>query len=682
MTIVAEDVVVKIRADMADLETKMNRAAVVTTNTTRTIERSAGAAAAATRNLGRQWADVGSSLASGSSPFLVLAQQAPQVADALADTGGKAAKVAAFFAGPWGAALLAAGSVLGVLVGKLLETDPAAAKAEAKLRAASIGADGLGDATLNAAAAVRVLNQAQLNDRSGELAGDVIALANARLKQAQATFQAAKSESALRLAQGQARLADLEDGTVRNANGRGVRQLDTHVTRAGSELSRERLLASNQIRDATKELQQLDAAYAKAIGSIRKGALSADGTLADTKLRLAGATTALERAQIKAGAVQRQAEIEFKTGSISIGEYGRRVRSAAGAVESLQASTKGDVAAKRDAARATREAEKAARDQEKTQRDLEQSLERILGKYDPVTAAAKETGQALKDIDKLEMEGIISAADALGLKLKVAADQARKVSDLAWKEQEGRWLSAGLTPGDFDGSNVRKTIDDGLAKREDDRTAAAETAIATQEAQVRSLATIYEDAFRGGTRAIWADFRELGFRILAEMLARWTVMKLSGAGGDSSVGSLFSAASKSVLGFASGGYTGAGPRNQVAGVVHKGEYVMPAKAVDRIGVSSLTALASGSGVRPVASVMPNLSGLPREAVAVRPTQIVVHVQANDYFDAKVKNVSAGVAAQVAAPIADAYATRRSATMGEQVLKAVPSRLARFQNDGI
>jgi hypothetical protein len=87
----------------------------------------------ATRNLGRQISDIGTQLAGGQSPFLILAQQAPQVADALADTGGKAARVAAFFAGPWGAALLAAGSIAGVLAGKMLETGDAAAKAQPEL---------------------------------------------------------------------------------------------------------------------------------------------------------------------------------------------------------------------------------------------------------------------------------------------------------------------------------------------------------------------------------------------------------------------------------------------------------------------------------------------------------------------------------------------------------------------
>lgn len=107
-------------------------------------EKVSGRIANAQRNLGRQIADVGSSLASGSSPFMVLAQQAPQVADALTDMGGKAGKVAAFFSGPWGAALLAAGSVVGVLASSLLSSDDAAKQHE---KSAKSLADAIRDMT-------------------------------------------------------------------------------------------------------------------------------------------------------------------------------------------------------------------------------------------------------------------------------------------------------------------------------------------------------------------------------------------------------------------------------------------------------------------------------------------------------------------------------------------------------
>lgn len=48
------------------------------------------------------------------------------------------------------------------------------------------------------------------------------------------------------------------------------------------------------------------------------------------------------------------------------------------------------------------------------------------------------------------------------------------------------------------------------------------------------------------------------------------------------------------LGFAEGGYTGNKPANEVAGVVHGGEFVMDAATVDRIGIRNLQALQSGA----------------------------------------------------------------------------------------
>jgi hypothetical protein len=50
----------------------------------------------------------------------------------------------------------------------------------------------------------------------------------------------------------------------------------------------------------------------------------------------------------------------------------------------------------------------------------------------------------------------------------------------------------------------------------------------------------------------------------------------------------------SMFGFATGGYTGTGRRDQVAGVVHGGEYVFSKQAVDRIGVAQLEGLHKGA----------------------------------------------------------------------------------------
>lgn len=84
-------------------------------------ERSFGRAAQASRNLGYQISDIGTQLAAGTSPFLVLAQQGPQVANALDGAKGAVGRFAGFLSGPWGAAMLAATTILGGLIAKNLE---------------------------------------------------------------------------------------------------------------------------------------------------------------------------------------------------------------------------------------------------------------------------------------------------------------------------------------------------------------------------------------------------------------------------------------------------------------------------------------------------------------------------------------------------------------------------------
>jgi hypothetical protein len=74
-----------------------------------------------TRNLGFQISDVGTQLSAGTSPFLILAQQGPQVANALDGAKGAVGRFAGFLSGPWGAALLAAISILGIFIQKNLK---------------------------------------------------------------------------------------------------------------------------------------------------------------------------------------------------------------------------------------------------------------------------------------------------------------------------------------------------------------------------------------------------------------------------------------------------------------------------------------------------------------------------------------------------------------------------------
>ena len=63
----------------------------------------------------------------------------------------------------------------------------------------------------------------------------------------------------------------------------------------------------------------------------------------------------------------------------------------------------------------------------------------------------------------------------------------------------------------------------------------------------------------------------------------------SGGGGKS-----FNPGASGNAGYAAGGYTGDGDRFSPAGIVHRGEYVMPQSAVSRIGVPNLEAMKAGA----------------------------------------------------------------------------------------
>lgn len=91
-----------------------------------------------------------------------------------------------------------------------------------------------------------------------------------------------------------------------------------------------------------------------------------------------------------------------------------------------------------------------------------------------------------------------------------------------------------------------------LEREQEARKKAADELAQRQAQQIRTLAGLYEDAFRGGTKAIWGDFKKIGLTVIAEVLARFTIAKLTG--GSFNLGGAISAALGVALpGFASGG---------------------------------------------------------------------------------------------------------------------------------
>lgn len=91
---------------------------------------------------------------------------------------------------------------------------------------------------------------------------------------------------------------------------------------------------------------------------------------------------------------------------------------------------------------------------------------------------------------------------------------------------------------------------------------------------------------KSATEALGDALARLGDRLLDIALDQIFKSFFGGAGG-------LGAGIFSLLGFDQGGYTGMGGKYEPAGIVHRGEYVMPKEAVDRIGIGPLEAMRKG-----------------------------------------------------------------------------------------
>lgn len=450
MAVTADSVVVDLIANNGQYDASVKQSASTfedasrrTVRAANDVEGSARRVANANRNIGRQIADIGTQVAGQQSPFLIIAQQAPQVADALADVGGAAGRVAAFFAGPWGATLLAAASVSAILASNISETGDAAEEALPKL------------------------------NRVQEVLADIAGIST---KQVQ-----------LRIA-----IADIDSQLARlqRARSPGDSRVETAVINDEVRALKER---RQELELQTKQEQRAD--------QLREG--------------------------------QRQKE-----------EAARKAKSEA------------DAAARKADAEAL-----------KRQEELRNNTVKLEKAFNPLAASAREYYDVLKDISDLEKAGLINSATAEVY--RTGADIARRAAALKAEGLDRPSIEDILNrPGGISDAVKRddERIQRDIEREQEDRKRKADTEeylFRQREQNVRSLANLYEDAFLGGSDAIWDNFKREGLRAIALLLARFTLLQFGAGGGGSFLGNLRTAASSvfgtgsgSIFGRASGGYVG------------------------------------------------------------------------------------------------------------------------------
>jgi hypothetical protein len=501
-----------VRTSTAVVEQQLGRQEVAVNRHAQTFVRANAQSSQSMRLLGYQISDVGSQLAAGQSPFLILAQQAPQVANALEGTAGVAGRLATFFSGPWGAALLAAASVVGVLTGKLLEAKGAGEEA----------AQGY-DTAANAASRYKSILD---GIRGGQI--DLQGAAQAAL--------------------------ELE----------------------GLVPKRDRVLA---------QIKGLRGRESEAFPALKKelDAINAQIAQAETVVRVAEVAQRNQERLAKLGA---NAPAAATGGSARVAS----VKTVAATVA-------------------------------KEQRALEASLRQIVGQFDPAVEAAAKFRDTIKEIDKLEGAGLVSAASASLYRWQAAKEQAEAVAKSAA-------ASLGVAP---DGFDTNKIIEQATNRRDAEyevNRQIAEDEAKRREENVRNLASLYEELLLGGTRNIWDTFKRLGIRVIAETLANFGASNGSGnflASLAKGIGAAFGAPT---TGRASGGYVA--PRQTVRVNEGRGS-----------GVELLRMGPQGGTVIPLGQI---------NQTAARPGAgggtATVRLELSGDLDARIQQISGGVAVEV------------------------------------
>jgi len=198
------------------------------------------------------------------------------------------------------------------------------------------------------------------------------------------------------------------------------------------------------------------------------------------------------------------------------------------------------------------------------------------------TEARKQLNDSLREsqsLAELERKSVGMSAQQREIELEVF----RRVQDA--KRQ-------GLSLSDQDINKIRQQITATASLNRE--TENAQRAINGAQEAKQYFAESFTSSLSGlitGTTSLSDAVRNLANNLVdavlqATLLGKGPLATLFGFGGTGQASGLLG----SLFGFDEGGFTGPGGKHQPAGVVHKGEYVMSAAAVKRLGVKNLDAL--------------------------------------------------------------------------------------------
>jgi hypothetical protein len=585
------------------------------------VVRSTGAIRFATRDLGFQISDIGTQLAGGQSPFLIFAQQGPQVANALSEISAAGAGLGTVLSGVALPALLAVASIIGVIYSKSQEA---------------------ADGHKTHEKAAKSL-EASIHDLNVALGKEIQTTQEAT----QANYSKAQSDFAAELATRKQTIAILEKAKAERDAAKGVGGLGGGT--GGANLTT--VNAANRVDDLQAQLDKQN----RAVVEGGQAVLRAGIPILMQRVKEATDATAAANGRYERSLAALNAQYQ-KTGDGKA--YERELKAITDTRDAAIEAANKHTRATRGHSEAEREAAREAREHEKALEELQRTFDALTKALDPGQAALDTYRDRLADIDRLVRAGKFTperAEDLRGRALDAFIDADQKQAGADYDTQRERVLgsyaknpafSSGHEFGDFK-FNTKET-DKTIGDMVDDGPFGTK-AYKQQEDNVKSLAKIYQEAFTGGSKNIGDALKRELLNAVATGLARLTISKLGGLfSGGGALGSI-----GSFLGFgrASGGYVAPGQTVRVN---------------EQAGGMELLRMGSNGG-----EVIPLGSG--RAAQTSSNINLTQHIS----VDGRNSVTPANFAAQIIS-IANAHANQVAAAAQQGALSGAPGRVRRTQ----
>lgn len=391
--------------------------------------------------------DVSQQLTQGINPMMVFGQQAGQTVQAIQLMYGSTNKFVNLLAGPYGAIIIGATTILGNLAMQFFQSKDASEEA-------SKGMEAFAQRQLDISNFIDLTNGKLIELNRNLLANAVILRQGAIDKNnqvirdaGQRAFAAARSARIVNPSGEDAIASERGGGAVRagidpalkaaidSANGSVVR-LDDNLRALAKKRPDLRPLITEVSNLAGSAIiaSRDNARLAEEIGLVEgktQGAARSTARLVETQVALLTATTPLEKARARYNIVLQRGAAAEKAGGVALEKYRSDLTAAAQAVNAAEAGERGAREGRRASTQATREAAKEARALKQANRELATDLAALEKKYDPVAAAAREYREELEKIARLKDAGKLDPGTAEEWSMRARATQLGDAIDMA-----------------------------------------------------------------------------------------------------------------------------------------------------------------------------------------------------------------------------------------------------------